>query len=99
MKHIAGLLAVVIALGATMFAHEGNDHVRGVVTAMSATSITVQTAAKSPRTLTVSAKTKFEKSGEPATPGDLKTGDRVVVDVPEHGTDALLVRFGAPKKK
>jgi hypothetical protein len=28
----------------------------------------------------------------------VKVGDRVVVDVPEHGTNALLIKVGAAKK-
>ncbi len=96
--------AVVFIAGAVLFtssritAHEGNEHVRGVVTAISATSIAVETAPKTTKTLTVTAKTVFTKSGKPAKLDDVKVGDRVVIDVPEHTTEAKLVQFGAPAK-
>ena len=99
MKPLAAALAIFLAVSPTVFAHEGNDHVRGVVTQISPTSITVQTADKKTRTLTLSAKTAFEKSGDHAGVGDLKVGDRVIVDVPQHTAEAKLVRFGTPKKK
>jgi hypothetical protein len=40
-------------------------------------------------------KTTFQRSGKAAHLADLKVGDRVVIDVPEKTTNALLVQIGA----
>lgn len=96
MKRIATLIAFAITLSAVAFAHEGNDHVRGVVTAVTAQAVTVQTADKTTKTLTLNDKTTFEMSGKAARVADLKVGDRVIVDVPKKTTEARLIKFGAP---
>ena len=57
MKQLLSVIALVLAMGAGALAHNGNDHVRGVVTAVSAQSVTVQLADKSVKTLAISAKT------------------------------------------
>src|SRR5689334_2916753 len=98
MKQLLSVIAVVLALSAGALAHNGNDHVRGTVTAVSAQSVTVQLADKTSKTLSISAKTEFEMSGKPGHLADVKVGDRVVVDVPEHGSNALLIKVGAAKK-
>ena len=101
MKRLVLILAIVVASAAfstASWAHEGNDHVRGVVTEISATAIKVRTTGTKVTTLTLDDKTVFEKSGAKTRMEDLKVGDRVVVDVPEHTTRATLVQFGAPAK-
>jgi hypothetical protein len=102
MKHltiVAALFTLGLALGTTAIAHGNNTHVRGVVTQMSAQSITVQLANNTSKTLTLSPKTTFERAGKPAAMSDLKVGDRVVIDVPKNTTEALEVQIGtAPKK-
>ncbi|MFY9530485.1 MAG: DUF5666 domain-containing protein [Candidatus Acidiferrales bacterium] len=81
-------------------AHGNEQHVMGTVTAISADSITVQTAAKEPKTTTVSvvASTKFLKSGAEASLKDLKVGDRVVIHAKANGDklEAITVAFGKP---
>ena len=99
MKQLLSIIALVLAISAGALAHNGNDHVRGTVTQVSAQSVTVQLADKTTKTLTISAKTEFESAGKPGHLADVKVGDRVVIDVPEHGTSALLIKVGtAPKK-
>ncbi|HUK33375.1 MAG TPA: hypothetical protein VLV86_05670 [Vicinamibacterales bacterium] len=98
MKQLLSVIALVLAVSAGALAHNGNDHVRGVVTAVSAQSVTVQLADKTTKTLSIGTKTEFESAGKPAHLGDVKIGDRVVIDVPEHGTNALLIKVGAAKK-
>jgi hypothetical protein len=88
------LVLAIVVVGTVAFAHEGNGHVRGVVTAMSAQTITVQTTAKKTTTLTLSDKTTFKQAGKAAHLADVKVGDRVVIDVPEHTTQALLIQIG-----
>jgi len=97
MKQLLSVIALVLAMGAGALAHNGNDHVRGTVTAVSAQSVTVQLADKTTKTLSISAKTEFDNAGKPGHLADVKVGDRVVVDVPEHGTSALLIKVGAKK--
>src|SRR4051812_16769288 len=98
MKQLLSVIALVLAMGAGALAHNGNDHVRGVVTAVSAQSVTVQLADKTSKTLSISTKTEFDNAGKPGHLADVKVGDRVVIDVPEHGTNALLIKLGAAKK-
>jgi ribosomal protein S1 len=99
MKQLLSVIALVLAISAGALAHNGNDHVRGTVTQVSAQSVTVQLADKTTKTLTISAKTEFESAGKPGHLADIKVGDRVVIDVPEHGSSALLIKVGtAPKK-
>ncbi len=93
MKRVAMLIVAVAIAGVAVYAHEGNEHVRGVVTQISARSITVQVD-KAVRTLTLTAKTTYQRAGKPALLGDVKVGDRVVIDVPEKSTDALLIQIG-----
>jgi len=99
MKQLLSILALVLALSAGALAHNGNDHVRGTVTQVSAQSVTVQLADKTTKTLSISTKTAFETSGKPGHLADIKVGDRVVIDVPEHGTSALLIKVGTAVKK
>ena len=104
MKRLSILLMSFAVSSALVVAHEGNEHVRGVVTQLSPQSITVQTTGKKTTTLKVTAKTTFQLAGKAATLADLKVGDRVVIDVPEKSSDALLVQIGtslaaAPAKK
>ena len=94
MKRLSTLITSLIVAGTVVFAHEGNEHVRGVVTKMSAQSITVQTTDRETKTLTITNKTTFRLAGKTAHLVDLKVGDRVVVEVPEKTTDALLVQIG-----
>jgi hypothetical protein len=96
---VLSALTLFIMLAAAAFAHGNNDHVRGVVTQISADSVTVQLQDQTSSTLALTAKTSYEKSGKPVQLGDLKIGDRVVVDVPKGTKEALLVRFGPPPAK
>ena len=101
MTRLATALAVLLVFGAHAFAHGNNEHVRGVVTQISAQSITVQLANKTTKTLALNAKTTFARAGKAAAIGDVKVGDRVVIDVPKNSTEALEVQIGtapaAPK--
>ncbi|MES1255281.1 MAG: hypothetical protein ABUS56_06735 [Acidobacteriota bacterium] len=87
---------LVFAAVATPLAHEGNDHVRGVVAARDAHTITVRTTAEATTVLTIDEKTTFRKGGKMAKAADLVVGGRVVIDVPRGTTVARLVQFSAP---
>jgi hypothetical protein len=98
MKLSALLVAVIVAVAGAAYAHGGNDHVRGVVTSLTPQAVTVQTAAKATKTLTITPKTEFKVGGKAAHVTDLKVGDRVVIDVPEKSTEALLIQIGTSAK-
>jgi hypothetical protein len=97
-RSIALVISVVVLAGTIALAHGGNTHVRGIVTQVSAQSITVQTADKATKTLALTDKTTIKRSGKPAQLADVKVGDRVVIDVPEKTTNALLIQVGAAPK-
>ena len=94
MKHLTTFIASLVFASTFVSAHEGNEHVRGVVTQISPKAITVQTTAKATKTLTLTDKTTFQLGGKAAHLTDLKVGDRVVVDVPEKTSEALLIQIG-----
>ncbi len=98
MKQLLSVIALVLAISAGAVAHEGNEHVRGVVTAVSATSVTVELSNKTTKTLTLSPKTAVETAGKTSQIADVKVGDRVVIDVPVHTNNATLIKVGAAKK-
>jgi hypothetical protein len=97
MKQLTALATVIVLAGTIAFAHGGNEHVRGVVTQISAQSITVQTADKATKTLALTDKTTIQRAGKSAQLADVKVGDRVVIDVPQKTTNALLIQIGAAK--
>jgi hypothetical protein len=97
---IVGLLLGFVVLAA---AHDGPHQVLGKVVAIEKDSITVETAGKDAKkvTLAVTPKTKFEKSGAAATIKDLKVGDRVSIHAMEKDKklEAQHVVFGPPPQK
>src|SRR4029077_5475363 len=95
MKRLITLSVSIILAGTVAFAHGGNEHVGGIATQIASQSVTVQTTSKVTRTLTLSDKTTFKQAGKTAHLADLKVGDRVVIDVPEKTTQALLIQIGA----
>jgi hypothetical protein len=100
MKRTVAVFALVLALSAIVFAHGNEKHVMGTATGISDTSITVETTSKKTVTVTVSAATKFQKSGSAASLKDLNVGDKVVIHAtgPEDKLVATEVRFGAMTK-
>ncbi len=100
MKRTFAVFALALALSAIAFAHGNEKHVMGTVTSISDNSITVETTSKKAVTVTVSAATKFQKSGSPAALKDLKVGDKVVIHATglEERLVATEVRFGTMTK-
>jgi hypothetical protein len=101
MKRTAAVVALLFALSVMVVADGKEKHVMGKVTSTSDTSITVETTAKKPVTVEVNDKTKFEKSGAPATLKDLKVGDKVVIHADVSGDKLIAheVHFGVTKGK
>ena len=94
MKRLIILAFAIVCAIAPLAAHGDNEHVRGVVTQVSAESVTVETAPKTSKTLTLTAKTAYKRAGKAAHLADLKIGDRVVIDVPVKTTTASLIQIG-----
>jgi hypothetical protein len=63
MKRLITFASSVALAGTIVFAHGGNEHIRGVVTQISAQTITVQTADKGTKTLTLTGLFAAEKRG------------------------------------
>ena len=92
----------LIALACLIFtsmalAHGNEQHVMGTVVKVSNSSITVETTAKQTVEIAVTEKTKFVKSGQPATLHDLAVGDRVVIHASKSDNKlaAVMVQFGS----
>ena len=100
MKRTIAVVTLLFAISSMALAHGKEKHVMGTVTNISENSITVETPDKKSISVEVTDKTKFEKSGSPATIKDLKVGDKVVVhaDVSDNKLVANEVQFGAKAK-
>ena len=101
MKRTIAVIALLFALSVMALAHGKEKHLMGTVTSISDTSITVQTKDKKSVAVDVSDRTKFEKSGSPATLKDLKVGDKVVIHADVSGDKLVAneVHFGPMKGK
>jgi ribosomal protein S1 len=90
------LLAIMVAFvpaGGVAFAHGNAEHVRGTVTNVSDTAITVQVSAKQTRTVTINAKTMVMKGDAHLSVKDVQVGDRVVLDVDKKTSIATEVKL------
>lgn len=96
------VLAVVAALlmtAAVAFAHGDAEHVRGTVTNITDTAITIETAAKQARTIPITAKTMIMRGDAHLSIKDVKVGDRVVIDVDKKSKTATEVKLGVATAK
>lgn len=83
---------------AIAFAHKGVEHFMGTVTAVTDTSITVDTARHKMVTVKVDPSTTFTNKDTKASLADMKVGDRVVINAREIGDEmlqAVSVKWGA----
>ena|SRR5437899_2823598 len=92
MKRTVAVFALALAFSAIAFAHGNEKHMMGTVTSISENSITVEITSKKTVTVTVSAATKFQKSGSQAALKDLKVGDKVVIHATGPGREASCHR-------
>ena len=77
-------LAVALSLvPALALAHGGLEHVVGIVTAVSPTSITVKTPAGKTVQVALDDKTTFSKAAKPIAKESIQPGDRVVIHAAE----------------
>ena len=95
MKRIISFAVALLVASTLVRAHGVNEHVRGVVTEVTPKTITVKVDEKTTKSLTITSKTTVQQNGKTVTLADVKVGNRVVIDVPEKTSDALLVQIGA----
>ncbi len=97
-RAIATTMLVLCPLAA--FGHGGGEHFMGTVKSLDEKAITVETKDKKEVKISISAETKFEKSGMAATGKDLAVGEKVVVHTAKANKGeepkAVLVKFGTP---
>lgn len=83
-KGAAGLaLFLLLASIQVAFGHGGMEHVMGTISKVSAQSVTVETTAKKMVEVGLDSKTKYTRNGKKALAGDLKVGDRVMIEAKE----------------
>lgn len=80
------LASVLVLSTPVVFAHEGHmHHVMGVVKAVDATHLEIDTKDTGVVTVVIDKDTKYQRDKSPAKNSDVKVGDRVVVDAMEMG--------------
>lgn len=89
------LCSLVAAL--PVLAHGGKTHVMGTVAAVDATHLTVQTREGKSVSIRLNDETKYRNGDAPAKSGDVKVGNRVVVDLTgsDDNPEAGEVRFSS----
>ena len=96
-------LVVLVLFTRVSYAHNGMQHIRGIVTAVTGTSITVKTVDGLVRTIALNGATKYSQSGSLMTIRDVKVGDRIVIHATEKNekltaAEVNLGAIGAKKK-
>ena len=81
----AFLLALFLLLASVQmaFGHEGSEHVMGTVAKVSAQSVMVNTTGKKTVEVGLTAKTTYTRDKKKVTAGDMKVGDRVMIEAKE----------------
>jgi hypothetical protein len=94
------LVMAFLAVTQVSFAHGGFEHVMGTVTKVTAQSVTVATAANKTVDVAINDKTTYERGTQKIAAGDLKVGDRVVIDATGEAPKlvAASVKIGAAGK-
>lgn len=89
MRSITAALALILG-SAVAYAHNGVEHVMGTVTALTDSTITVDTVKHTSVTVLIDSTTKFAKNDAQASRKDLKVGDRVAIDAKENSDKKLV---------
>jgi hypothetical protein len=79
MKKLFGTFLALILMAGVAYAHNGMEHIMGIVVSTTSNSITVKTKDGQTQTVQVDAKTKYTQMNKPVAMQDLKAGDRVVI--------------------
>lgn len=97
MQSVIAVLALTLG-SITAFAHNGVEHVMGTISAITDTSVTVDTVKHDSVTVLIDGSTTFTNNDAQATLKDLKVGQRVVVNAksnPDKKLVAVSVKWGA----
>lgn len=92
---LLALVAVALLAMSPALAHEGGIDAKGVVKAVTAERITIETP-KGERSFALTSETSYARGSAPARREDLRAGERVVVHARERGgrLEAIAVRAG-----
>jgi hypothetical protein len=94
---VLAILALILG-SAIAYAHNGVEHVMGTVTAVTDTSITVDTVKHTSVTVLIDSATTFSNNDAQASRKDLKVGQRVVINAKPNADKKLVgvsVKSGA----
>ena len=90
--------AAALAIGTLAFGHDGIEHIRGTVKAVTPASVTVETLKHTAVTVLMDPSTTYSNNNAKAALHDLKPGEQVLINAKE-GTDEKLhgvsVNWGA----
>ena len=89
MRSVIAALALMLG-SAVAYAHNGVEHVMGTVTALTDSSITVDTVKHKSVTVLIDPTTKFSQNDAQASRKDVKVGDRVAIDAKENSDKKLV---------
>ncbi|PWT98092.1 MAG: hypothetical protein C5B51_29905 [Terriglobia bacterium] len=94
------VLFLLVAGAQVAFAHGGFEHVMGTVTQVSADKVTVETTGKKTAHVDLTPKTTYTRDNKNVAAGDMKVGDRVVIDATETAgkLTAASIKLGAAAK-
>ena len=101
LNRIAIAILVLMIGSFAALAHNGTEHIMGTVTAVSETSITVNTVKNVSVTLVIDSNTKFTKNDSPAARTVVKVGERVAINAKEAADKRLVattVKIGSSEK-
>ena len=95
-SRIVFLAASLLALGS--LAHGGVEHLKGTITKVDGTSITLAVEKGPPVVVATDAKTEFSRGGEKIALKDIAVGDKAVIHAVEHDEHLLaqIVKLGSP---
>jgi preprotein translocase subunit YajC len=98
------LTIATLLLSAAAWAHNGVEHLLGTVTAVTETSVTIETGKHESVTILVDKMTVVTHSDAPALLKDLKKGERVAINAKEGNVKegqkmmAMTIKWGATAK-
>jgi Domain of unknown function (DUF5666) len=101
MKRLLIALVAIAFISAVAYAHNGMEHVMGTVTAITNTSIEVNTTAGKSQTVALADTTRYSKMDQTIKIKDIKVGDHVVIHATRKGTilTAATVEIGTSAAK
>ena len=91
---LLSVLTALLCVARVALAQGDPEHLRGTVTSVAGTTITIRTTENQTRTITIDAKTMIMRGNGHLTIKDVKVGDRVVLDVDRKTSVATGVELG-----